>query len=81
MVIKKCVVFVIVLLCTVFNGAYLLGAPFGERWQNPAPYGVLFNQYDPNFYTGFAPRVQKKREYYYPSWPRQSGAHQDGTHR
>lgn len=29
-----------------------------ERWTNPEPYGVFFNNYDPNFYTGFVPRVQ-----------------------
>ena len=31
-----------------------------ERMANPEPYGVFFNQYDPNFYTGFAPRVQQR---------------------
>jgi hypothetical protein len=31
-----------------------------ERWANSDPYGLLFNQYDPNFYTGFAPRVQER---------------------
>lgn len=29
-----------------------------DRWTNPEPYGVFFNNYDPNFYTGFVPRVQ-----------------------
>ncbi|MBW2268661.1 MAG: hypothetical protein JRH16_08790 [Deltaproteobacteria bacterium] len=28
------------------------------RWQDPGAAGVFFNDYDPNFYTGFAPRVQ-----------------------
>ncbi|MGH8478214.1 MAG: hypothetical protein ACREXK_01205 [Gammaproteobacteria bacterium] len=32
-----------------------------ERWTDPTPYGVFFNEYDANFYTGFAPRVQDKR--------------------
>lgn len=32
-----------------------------ERWTDPTPYGVFFNEYDPSFYTGFAPRVQDKR--------------------
>ncbi len=32
-----------------------------ERWTDPTPYGIFFNEYDPNFYTGFAPRVQDKR--------------------
>ena len=31
-----------------------------ERWTNGDFYGVFFNTYDPNFYTGFAPRVQEK---------------------
>jgi hypothetical protein len=31
-----------------------------ERWTNPQPYGVFFNDYDPNFYTGFVPRVQER---------------------
>jgi hypothetical protein len=35
-------------------------AQTGERWANSDPYGLLFNNYDPNFYTGFAPRVQEK---------------------
>ena len=30
-----------------------------ERWTDPTPYGVFFNEYDPNFHTGFAPRVQE----------------------
>lgn len=29
-----------------------------DRWTNAEPYGVFFNDYDPNFYTGFVPRVQ-----------------------
>jgi hypothetical protein len=31
------------------------------RWTDPEPAGVFFNDYDPNFYTGFVPRVQDKR--------------------
>jgi len=31
-----------------------------DRWTNPEPYGVFFNEYDPNFYTGFVPRVQDR---------------------
>jgi hypothetical protein len=45
-----------VLFLTVANAS----AQTGERWANSDPYGLLFNQYDPNFYTGFAPRVQEK---------------------
>jgi hypothetical protein len=32
-----------------------------ERWTDPTPYGVFFNEYDANFSTSFAPRVQDKR--------------------
>lgn len=52
--------FGIVLLFMISHGALLSAAPYSERWKNSEPYGVLFNQYDPNFYTGFAPRVQKR---------------------
>ena len=31
-----------------------------DRWTNDKPYGVFFNNYDPNFYTGFVPRVQER---------------------
>jgi len=31
-----------------------------DRWTNGEPFGVFFNNYDPNFYTGFVPRVQEK---------------------
>lgn len=31
-----------------------------DRWTNGDYYGIFFNSYDPNFYTGFAPRVQEK---------------------
>jgi hypothetical protein len=31
-----------------------------DRWTNPEPYGVFFNDYLPNFYTGFVPRVQER---------------------
>jgi len=31
-----------------------------ERWTNGDYYGIFFNTYDANFYTGFAPRVQEK---------------------
>lgn len=30
-----------------------------ERWTDETPYGVFFNNYEPNFYTGFVPRVQE----------------------
>ncbi|WP_163340733.1 hypothetical protein [Desulfopila sp. IMCC35008] len=50
--------FMVVLI--LVTTADLYGAPFSERWANPKLYGVLFNNYDPNFYTGFVPRVQNK---------------------
>ncbi len=31
-----------------------------QRWTNAEPYGIFFNDYDPNFYTGFVPRVQDR---------------------
>ena len=31
-----------------------------DRYTNTTPYGIFFNNYDPNFYTGFVPRVQEK---------------------
>jgi len=30
----------------------------GDRWTDATAYGTFFNDYDPNFYTGFVPRVQ-----------------------
>jgi hypothetical protein len=50
----------IALLFMLLSSTGLYAAPFSERWKNSEPYGVLFNQYDPNFYTGFAPREQNK---------------------
>jgi hypothetical protein len=35
-------------------------AQTATRWTDPTPAGVFFNDYDPNFYTGWAPRVQDK---------------------
>src|SRR5512138_3334719 len=32
-----------------------------ERWTNAEPYGVFFNDYQPNFYAGFVPREQDRR--------------------
>ena len=32
-----------------------------ERWTDEKPYGIFFNSYDPNFYTGFVPRVHACR--------------------
>jgi hypothetical protein len=34
------------------------GALSEDRWTDATPYGLFFNDYDPNFYTGFVPRVQ-----------------------
>lgn len=31
-----------------------------ERWKDATPYGVFFNDYDPNFHVGFVPRVQER---------------------
>ena len=43
----------------LLGGGQAMGQ-FEERMVNPEIYGVLFNNYDPNFYTGFVPRVQDK---------------------
>ena len=31
-----------------------------DRWTDATPYGLFFNDYDPNFYAGFVPRVQDR---------------------
>ena len=41
-------------------GATSADALSRERWTDGTPYGIFFNDYDPNFYTGFAPRVQER---------------------
>jgi len=50
--------------CFIFTITWMLpGSVFGlsrDRWTNDKPYGVFFNNYDPNFYTGFVPRVQER---------------------
>jgi hypothetical protein len=43
------------ILCFGSNDASALSK---ERWTNGDLYGVFFNDYEPNFYTGFVPRVQ-----------------------
>ena len=60
MQIRKFAGALIALLFMLLSSTSLYAAPFSERWKNAEPYGVLFNQYDPNFYTGFAPREQNK---------------------
>ena len=53
-----------ILFCCVFFTLSLASPSFSkprvERWEDAKPYGVFFNNYDPNFYTGFVPRVQDK---------------------
>ncbi len=50
--------------CFILMMTWMLpGAVLGlsrDRWTNEKPYGVFFNNYDPNFYTGFVPRVQER---------------------
>ena len=31
-----------------------------DRWTDATPYGVFFNDYDPNFHASFVPRVQER---------------------
>ncbi len=45
-------------ICAAAGTAWALSE---ERWTDATPYGIFFNDYDPNFYTGFVPRVQDKR--------------------
>ncbi len=45
--------------CFLLLGAGSAGALSEDRWTDPQPYGLFFNDYDPNFYTGFVPRVQR----------------------
>ncbi|MCC6764348.1 MAG: hypothetical protein IT293_06765 [Deltaproteobacteria bacterium] len=49
--------------CIVLTGAFAheADALSRERWTNAQPYGFFFNDYGPNFYTGFAPREQDRR--------------------
>ncbi len=57
---KKLTIALAALLIFVF---VLSGSAFGlskDRYTNGEQYGVFFNNYDPNFYTGFTPRVQDK---------------------
>jgi len=37
------------------------GALSRERWTNPQPYGLFFNDYGPNVYVGFVPREQDRK--------------------
>ena len=48
---------IVVLAVAIWPSA--AGALSTERWTNQEPYGVFFNNYEPNFYTGFVPRVQE----------------------
>lgn len=49
------------LAAVALAGSAAAVTPLGStRWTDPTPYGIFFNDYDPNFYTGFVPRVQDK---------------------
>ncbi len=53
--------FVVALASVGLAGSAAAVTPLGStRWTDPTPYGIFFNDYDPNFYTGFVPRVQEK---------------------
>lgn len=48
-------------LVALASGVAVAVTPLGTtRWTDPTPYGIFFNDYDPNFHTGFVPRVQEK---------------------
>ena len=48
-------------VCATALAAAEASAQRAERWTDPTPAGVFFNDYDPNFYTGWVPRVQDHR--------------------
>lgn len=51
---------IVFLFGTVFSGVEPAYSLSEDRWLDQTPYGVFFNDYDPNFYTGFVPRVQER---------------------
>ncbi len=55
------ILLLVALTVTLGLGSAPAGALSEERWTDATPYGVFFNDYDPNFYTGFVPRVQDRR--------------------
>lgn len=56
---KKILASVLCLILFLFVFAAESSALSKDRWTNEKPYGVFFNNYEPNFYTGFVPRVQE----------------------
>jgi hypothetical protein len=58
---RKKVLVVGLAVCAVVAGFAARAAALSrDRWTNPEPYGVFFNEYDPNFSTSFVPRVQER---------------------
>ena len=49
-----------VAIFVLFLGANTAAGLSKDRWTDETPYGLFFNDYDPNFYTGFVPRVQEE---------------------
>lgn len=60
LILKKIFAMYLSLLCFVMLLSTDAQALSKDRWTNGDHYGIFFNHYDPNFYTGFAPRVQEK---------------------
>jgi hypothetical protein len=54
-------VLVLSAVVALFGPGLGASAQTAARWTDPTPVGVFFNDYDPNFYTGFVPRVQDRR--------------------
>ena len=48
-------------ICAISSAVTDARALSQERWTDTTPYGTFFNDYDPNFYAGFVPRVQNLR--------------------
>jgi hypothetical protein len=59
--VRKYSLLCLVVGCTLFFRPSYAEALSAERWTNAEDYGVFFNNYEPNFYTGFAPRVQDRQ--------------------
>ncbi len=58
--IRKWLVIVCLAVAPLSSGAVEKNALGKQRFTDATPYGLFFNDYDPNFYVGFVPRVQEQ---------------------
>jgi len=58
--IRKWLVIVCLAVVPLSSSAVEKTALGKQRFADATPYGLFFNDYDPNFYTGFVPRVQEQ---------------------